>query len=323
MAQPLIESLAERDGRDRPGAGVALRRHADGQRRGAAAGARRRGRRAGLGSRRHPSGVELRPSTARLALAEDFAIARGSRTTQEVVRVELEHDGLVGRGEAAPIYYRGETVRSALAFLRDEAPARAAAGDDPFALEAIGAGRRCDGAEAAARAALDARPARLGRAAARRARSGGCSGSSPPPRPPRTRSASTALEGTRDRARRARGFAALKVKVGGAEDLERLEAVREESPVPIARGRQRGLDARVGARAAARAGGARGRADRAAVPRRRPRQLPRAARARSRGRRSSSTRAATTCGTWRPWPATRTRSTSSWRSQAACARRCA
>jgi L-alanine-DL-glutamate epimerase-like enolase superfamily enzyme len=37
------------------------------------------------------------------------------------------------------------------------------------------------------------------------------------------------LEGTRDRARRAAGFRALKVKVGGADDLARLEAIKEES----------------------------------------------------------------------------------------------
>ena len=41
------------------------------------------------------------------------------------------------------------------------------------------------------------------------------------------------VEGTRDRARRARDFRALKVKVGGAEDLARLEAVRDESDVPL------------------------------------------------------------------------------------------
>ena len=38
------------------------------------------------------------------------------------------------------------------------------------------------------------------------------------------------VEGTRERVRRAREFRALKVKVGGGEDLERLEAVREEAP---------------------------------------------------------------------------------------------
>jgi L-alanine-DL-glutamate epimerase-like enolase superfamily enzyme len=41
------------------------------------------------------------------------------------------------------------------------------------------------------------------------------------------------LEGTRERARRACDFRALKIKVGGAEDLARVEAVREESDVPL------------------------------------------------------------------------------------------
>ena len=174
--------------------------------------------------------MELRPSTAGLALAEDFAIARGSRTTQEVVRVELEHDGLVGRGEAAPIYYRGETVRSALTFLTEEAPARL--GQDPFALEAIGRDLARDGAEAAARAALDAAlhdwvGRRLGVPVWR------LLGLEPVPPPTSYTIGIDTLDGTRDRARRARGYAALKVKVGGAEDLDRLEIVREESPVPI------------------------------------------------------------------------------------------
>ena len=100
--------------------------------------------------------MELRPSTASLALAEDFAIARGSRTTQEVVRVEVEHDGLVGRGEAAPIYYRGETVASALAFLTERGAGpiarRATRSPSRRSAEAVWNG----GAEAAARAALDA-----------------------------------------------------------------------------------------------------------------------------------------------------------------------
>ena len=65
--------------------------------------------------------MKVRAHTAGIPLAEEFAIARGSRTYTEVVRVEVEHDGLRGRGEAAPIYYRGETVESALAFLDAEA----------------------------------------------------------------------------------------------------------------------------------------------------------------------------------------------------------
>ena len=174
--------------------------------------------------------MELRPSTTSLALAEDFAIARGSRTSQEVVRVEVEHDGLVGRGEAAPIYYRGETVRSALAFLSDVVPGRI--GEDPFALEEIGRAVWADGAEAAARAALDAAlhdwiGRRLGVPLWQLL---GLSRDLPPTS---YTIGIDSLEGTHDRARRAREFRVLKVKVGGAEDLERLAAVREESPVAL------------------------------------------------------------------------------------------
>ena len=61
--------------------------------------------------------MELRTRTAQLALAETFGIARGSRTTQSLVQVELEHEGLVGRGEAAPVYYRGGSIESATEFL--------------------------------------------------------------------------------------------------------------------------------------------------------------------------------------------------------------
>ena len=77
--------------------------------------------------------MQLRTRTVQLALAEEFGIARGSRTTQAVVQVELEHDGLTGRGEAAPVYYRGESVDTAIAFLAAAGPGL---GGDPFALEA-------------------------------------------------------------------------------------------------------------------------------------------------------------------------------------------
>jgi L-alanine-DL-glutamate epimerase-like enolase superfamily enzyme len=162
-----------------------------------------------------------------LALAEEFGIARGSRTEQQLVQVELEHDGLVGRGEAAPVYYRGETVETASAFLAEAGPALD--GADPFRLEAIL--HRLQG-DAAGRAALDAalhdwvgrrldvpvwRLLGLSRAA---------------PVTSYTIGIDT-VEGTRDRARRARGFRALKVKVGGAEDLERLAAVRAETDAPL------------------------------------------------------------------------------------------
>jgi L-Ala-D/L-Glu epimerase / N-acetyl-D-glutamate racemase len=170
--------------------------------------------------------VQLRTRTVRLALAEEFGIARGSRTTQAVVQVELEHDGLTGRGEAAPVYYRGESVETATAFLG--ATARVL-GDDPFALEATLGSLRGD---AAGQAALDAAlhdwvGRRLGVPVWRL-----LGLSQLGPFTSYTIGIDT-LDGTRDRVRRARRYRALKVKVGGSDDLARLEAVRAESDAPI------------------------------------------------------------------------------------------
>jgi L-alanine-DL-glutamate epimerase-like enolase superfamily enzyme len=135
------------------------------------------------------------------------------------VQVELEHDGLVGRGEAAPVYYRGETPASAIAYLSS-----AQLSEDPFALEA---NLRGDG-DAAGRSALDAAlhdwvGRRLGVPVWMLL---GLSRSAPVTS--YTLGIDT-IEGTRDRARRAASFRALKVKVGGPDDLARLEAIKEES----------------------------------------------------------------------------------------------
>jgi L-alanine-DL-glutamate epimerase-like enolase superfamily enzyme len=168
--------------------------------------------------------VELTTRTVSLGLAEEFGIARGSRTQTEVVQVELSHDGVVGRGEAAPVYYRGETAATASAFL-----ASLELTDDPFAIDDNL--RALDG-DAAGRSALDAAlhdwvGRRLGvpvwrlMGLSRRA-----------PVTSYTLGLDT-VEGTRDRARRAAGFRALKVKVGGADDLARLEAIRAESDAPL------------------------------------------------------------------------------------------
>jgi L-Ala-D/L-Glu epimerase len=174
--------------------------------------------------------VELRTRTAQLALAETFGIARGSRTTQSVVQVELVHEGLVGRGEAAPVYYRGGSIESATEFLTEVAPALI--GDDPFALEEIGSRLADVEGEGAGKAALDAAlhdwiGRRLGVPVWR------LLGLSPVAPPTSYTISIDTIEGTRDRARRASGFRSLKIKVGGAEDLARLEAVRSETDAPL------------------------------------------------------------------------------------------
>jgi L-alanine-DL-glutamate epimerase-like enolase superfamily enzyme len=170
--------------------------------------------------------VELRVFAATLRLAETFAIARRARDVQEVVRVELEHEGVVGLGEGTPVYFWGETAESALDFLTAEAPALL--GDDPFALEAVGARLAARPGEQAAKAALDAAlhdwiGKRLGLPVWR------LLGLSPAGPPTSFTIGIDTVEGTADRARRARGFEVLKVKVGGPDDVARLEAVRGAS----------------------------------------------------------------------------------------------
>jgi L-Ala-D/L-Glu epimerase len=170
--------------------------------------------------------VELRASTATLALGETFAIARGARESVDVVRVELEHEGVVGLGEGTPVYYWGETAESALGFLAGEAPALI--GEDPFALESIGARLAARPGEQAAKAAVDAAlhdwiGKRLGQPVWR------LLGLSPTGPPTSLTIGIDTVEGTADRARRACGFEVLKVKVGGPDDVARLEAVRRQS----------------------------------------------------------------------------------------------
>ena len=82
-----------------------------------------------------------------LRLAETFTIPRGSSDEETVLEVALEHDGIVGYGEGAPVDFWGETPGTMTAFLQDEAPALL--GDDPLAREAIAA-RDPDAAFAAA-----------------------------------------------------------------------------------------------------------------------------------------------------------------------------
>ena len=53
-----------------------------------------------------------------LPLTAPFRISRGVKTAAEVVVVEAEQDGLVGRGEAVPYARYGETVESVLAQVR-------------------------------------------------------------------------------------------------------------------------------------------------------------------------------------------------------------
>lgn len=69
-----------------------------------------------------------------LKLRHTFTIARSSRDISPVVLVELEHDGIVGYGEAAPSRRYGETVETVMGFLKG---LDLSGFESPFHLESI------------------------------------------------------------------------------------------------------------------------------------------------------------------------------------------
>ena len=168
----------------------------------------------------------MRASPHKLLLRETFHIARGSADEETVVVAELEHDGITGYGEGAPVDYWGETAASISPALEDEGAALL--GDDPLATEAIAAAWR------PGRAAGREDGARRARSTTGWASAAGCpvwqllgvEGATPPTS--YTIGIDT-VEGTADKTRRAVGYEVLKVKVGGADDLARLHAVRAET----------------------------------------------------------------------------------------------
>jgi L-alanine-DL-glutamate epimerase-like enolase superfamily enzyme len=97
--------------------------------------------------------MEVRAEIVRLYLAQTFVISRESQDWADVVHVTLRHADVEGRGEAAPIERYGETAESALAFVERHGHL---VGDDPFAVEEVGAALAAIDGEQAAKSALDA-----------------------------------------------------------------------------------------------------------------------------------------------------------------------
>ncbi len=167
-----------------------------------------------------------------LRLAETFVISRESQDAADVLHVAVTHDGVVGRGEAAPIERYDETAESALAFVEEHG---AVVGDDPFALEEIGARLAEIPGEQAAKSALDAalhdlQGKLLGVPVWRLL---GLPRTGPPT------SFTIWLGDPDDMARRAARVAdryrCLKLKLGGGDglDVERVRAVRSVTALPL------------------------------------------------------------------------------------------
>jgi len=158
-------------------------------------------------------------------LVEPFVIARKAYTEAAVVEVEIEADGVVGRGEAAGVDYRGDTPDQMLLQLHDlaEGLQRGEALDRAVLATRLPPG----GARNAVDCALwDLEAKRSGVPAASRA------GLAP------LRSIETFVTLGMDTpaamgakaARWADRYGALKVKLGDADDMARLEAIRAAAP---------------------------------------------------------------------------------------------
>jgi L-Ala-D/L-Glu epimerase len=176
--------------------------------------------------------VEVEARVVRLELAETFVISRESADHADVVQVSISHKGVEGFGEGAPVDRYGESAESAKTFVDEQAELL---GDDPFALEEIGARLAAVPGEQAAKAALDAalhdlQGKLLGIPAYRMLGL---------PRTGRPTSWTVWLGDPDDMARRAEkagsSFRRLKLKLGGGDglDVERVRAVRGVTDLPL------------------------------------------------------------------------------------------
>jgi L-alanine-DL-glutamate epimerase-like enolase superfamily enzyme len=164
-------------------------------------------------------------------LAETFVIARESQDEAELVEVEVRYGDLVGVGEAAPSARYDESTASVLAFVDEHADLL---GDDPFALEDVGARLAAVPGQHAAKAALDAALHDLcGKLVGLPVwRLLGFARGGPPT------SWTIGLGDPDEMARKAErtiGFRRLKLKLGGGDglDIDRVRAVRSVTGLPL------------------------------------------------------------------------------------------
>jgi len=166
--------------------------------------------------------MNIRLLNERWPIRGTFAISRGSKTHADVVVVELRQDGLLGRGECVPYGRYGESVESVLAQLQAMVP-QVEAGLDRNHLQALlpaGAARNaldCALWDLECKRAGERIWQRLGMA---------------PPQPLLT-AYTLSLDTPGQMEQAARDNASrplLKLKLAGAGDLARVEAVRRGAP---------------------------------------------------------------------------------------------
>lgn len=97
--------------------------------------------------------MNLRPKILELETTHVFRISRSATARYRNVIAEVEHDGVIGIGEAAPSGFYGENAETVSSALDQFAPLL---GEDPFALEIVEERLdRCLPGNYAAKAAVD------------------------------------------------------------------------------------------------------------------------------------------------------------------------
>ena len=172
--------------------------------------------------------IQLRHHDFVLQLRHTFRLARGDSDSRRVLMVEIEHDGLIGRGEAAPIARYGQDAASA-ARAAERMVARIG---NPLAFDSEAA-RVAIAGEPAAEAAIDMALRDLAgkRLGVPLYELLGIDPSSMP-----LTSFTIGMdtpEIVEQKVREAEGFAVLKVKMGSQDDHRVLDTVRNVTDRPV------------------------------------------------------------------------------------------
>ncbi len=172
--------------------------------------------------------MRLRHNAIDLQLRHTFRLARGDSDSRRVLIVEIEHDGLIGRGEAAPIARYGQDAESAAR----AAEAMVAQIGDPWVFESA-AGRVAIVGQPAAEAAVDMALRDLAgkRLGAPLYRMMGIDKGTMP-----VTSFTIGMdtpEIIEQKVREAESYEVLKVKLGSPDDRRMLETVRKVTDCPI------------------------------------------------------------------------------------------
>ena len=165
--------------------------------------------------------IHLRHRRLDLELRHTFRLARGASDVRSNLIVEMEEDGSVGLGEAAPLAHYGQDWRSAARAVEAMAGRLGSSGDFASAAAAVAPPGE-SAAEAAVDMALHDLAGKRAGASVRR-----LLGLEPGPTPPTSFTiALDTPEVVAQKVREAGEYEVLKVKLGSEEDRAVLEAVR-------------------------------------------------------------------------------------------------